>query len=482
MGVTEDAAANLQLWKADPVRMVWDLFGATPDRWQVKALAEFGGTRKSRLSLQACVGPGKSTVLAWAGWHHLLCFGDGQRFPEGAAVSGAGADNLKSGLWKELAVWREASPVLRAAFDLTTESIRSRTHPMLHHLDARTYPKSADSQALGRTLSGLHSPWLIYLLDESGDMPPAVGRAAEQGMSGNPERCVIAMAGNPTSHDGLLFQAAGPQRHLWTVIQITGDPDDADRSPRVDIEWAREQINLYGRENPWVMSALLGLFPPSSINALLGPDEMNAALGKHLREDQYNFSQKRLGIDVARFGDDSTVIFPRQGLAAFPFVVMRNARGPAIAARIIAAKTKWSSEAELIDDTGGWGAGAIDAAQLGGVNLLPINASGSPDDPRYENKRAEMNFRASEWVKRGGALPNSPELVRQACAVTYTFSPRGKFIVEPKEIIKKKLGGKSPDEWDAFCLTFALAEMPASTAILASAAPANIAPDWDPNR
>jgi hypothetical protein len=53
------------------------------------------------------------------------------------------------------------------------------------------------------------------------------------------------------------------------VVSITADPDDPKRTPRVDIEWAREQIKLYGRENPWVMAYILGLFPPGSINALL---------------------------------------------------------------------------------------------------------------------------------------------------------------------------------------------------------------------
>lgn len=467
--------------------MVWDLFGATPDRWQARALEWFavgGGAgdppETRRLSMQACVGPGKSSCLSWMGWNFLLCYGDGTRFPIGVCVSGEGADNLRAGLWKELATWRERSPVLQTAFDLTAEAIRSRTNPLTHYLQARTYSKTADAELQGRALSGLHAPWVLYLLDESGSMPPAVGRVAEQGMSGGPEWCKIVIAGNPTSHDGLLYQAANAQRQLWTVIVVTGDPDDAERSPRVDLAWAREQIALYGRENPWVMSALLGQFPPASINALLGPDEVNAALGKHLRADEYAFSQKRLGIDVARFGDDSTVIFPRQGLAAFRFVVLKGARGPAIAARVIAAKQRWGSEAEFIDDTGGWGAGAIDAAQLGGVQLLPINASGAADDPRYENKRAEMSFRAAEWVKRGGALPNAPDLVRQATAITYTFSLRGKFLVEPKEIIKKKLGGKSPDEWDALCLTFAHAEMPSQVSALATVAPQQLVSDWNP--
>src|SRR5574338_1652203 len=104
---------------------------------------------------------------------------------------------------------------------------------------------------------------------------------------------------------------------MWHTIRITGYPDDHNRSPRIDIDWAREQIKLYGRDNPWVMAYILGKFPPSSINTLLGPDEVAESIGRHLTEDKYGFAQKRIGVDVSRFGDDRTIIFPRQGLSAF---------------------------------------------------------------------------------------------------------------------------------------------------------------------
>jgi len=285
-------------------------------------------------------------------------------------------------------------------------------------------------------------------------------KAAEQGLS-NCAWGKIVIAGNPTSHQGMLHQAVSEQSHLWTVIRITGDPDDPDRSPRIDSGWAAQQIALYGRENPWVMAYILGQFPPTSLNALLGPDEVRAAMGRHLTIDQYESSQKRIGIDVARFGDDSTVLFPRQGLASFQPVEMRNARTTEIAGRIVQAKAKWGSEMELIDDTGGWAAGVIDQARLGGIALVPVNFAGKADDPRYFNKRSEMHFRAAEWVKGGGALPHIPRIVREAVAPTYWFD-HGKLRVTEKDQIKAALGN-SPDYWDALCCSFALVEMPSSS-------------------
>jgi hypothetical protein len=207
-----------------------------------------------------------------------------------------------------------------------------------------------------------------------------------------------------------------------------------------------------------------GKFPPSSINVLLGPDEVSAAMARTMHEEDYKYSQKRLGVDVARFGDDRTVLFPRQGLASFKPVEMRGARTNEIAARIMLAKSKWNQEMEFIDDTGGFGAGVIDSLIQAGQSPIAVNFSGRAIDPRYVNKRAEMWFNMADWVKRGGALPKIPELSRELTAPTYTFQ-NGKFLIEPKDQIKERLG-YSPDLADALALTFALPDMPASVSLL----------------
>lgn len=442
-----------------------DNFGVEPDEWQKKALTAFArkDMAKYRISMQACVGPGKSAILAWCGWNFLSCYGEKGHHPKGAAVS-VTADNLKDNLWPEFSKWQSRSEFLKTAFKWTKERIFAVDHPETWFLSARSYSKSADAEEQGRTLSGLHSKYVLVLIDESGEIPVAVVKAGEQALA---ERDCgfgrIIQAGNPSSLDGLLYAASTTLRHLWDVIRITGDPDDPDRSPRIDIEWAREQIKTYGRENPWVMYSILGQFPPSSINSLLGPDEVADAMKRFHNASEFEFSQKRLGIDVARFGDDRTIIAPRQGLMAFKYVEMRNARTNEIAARVSLAKSKWQSEMEFVDGTGGYGAGVIDSLIQAGHAPLEIHFSGKANDSRYFNKRSEMWFEFANWVKRGGALPNIPELARELTAPTYTFQ-NGKLRLEEKDQIKKRLGF-SPDIADAYALTFALPDMPAALSI-----------------
>ena len=143
------------------------------------------------------------------------------------------------------------------------------------------------------------------------------------------------------------------------------------------------------------------------------------------------------------------------------------------------AKGKWGSEVELIDDTGGFGGGVIDSLLQAGVSSVAVNFASKADDSRYLNKRAEMWFRMAEWVKRGGCLPDIPELVRELTAPTYYFQ-NGRFQIEPKEQIKERLGA-SPDLADALALTFALPEAPSSSSLftLPGAKP-RFKADYDP--
>ena len=457
-----DASSKIREWRNDPVRFARDVFAFEPDAWQAETLQECGKPGRKHIAMKACAGPGKTALLAIIGWHRLACYAGKGEHPKGAAVS-VTKDNLDANLWPELAKWRARSPFLQAAFTWTKSRIFANDHPETWFLDARGYPKTANPDEVGRTLSGLHSEFPFYLIDESGDIPPNMLRSAEQGLTSCKDG-LIATAGNTTSHEGMLYYATTTARDQWYVVTITADPDDPMRTPRVDIEWARQQIEQYGRDNPWVMAYILGQFPPGSLNSLMSLEDVEAAMGRHLPEDAYNWSQKRLGVDVARFGDDRTVIFPRQGLAAFNPVILRHQRTTDIAARVAQAKVKWGSEMEFVDDTGHWGHGVLDGLLASGYSPIGIMFHGKAINPRYANKRAEMWFELAEWIKRGGAIPNIPELVPELTAPTYTLN-QGKIQLEDKDQIKKRIG-RSPDLGDALALTFAYPDAPASMALV----------------
>lgn len=452
MSAIERARDRIRVWRADPVQFVVDNFGVTPDAWQADALIHLGGERnpKRKLCMKACTGPGKSATLAWAGWHRLSCFAAKGEHPKGAALS-ITSDNLKDNLWAELSKWQARSPFLSAAFTWTKEKIYANDHPETWFLSARSFAKDADTEAIGRSLSGLHSQFPFVLLDETGDMPTAVGKAAQQIFTGDPSDAAIIQAGNPTSSTGLLYESC--VNGNWAVITITADPDDPKRTPRVSVEHAREMIATYGRDNPWVMATILGLFPPAGFRSLLGIEDVKAAMDRHYRENQYSAASKILGVDVAREGDDCSVIFPRQGLVSTEPIVLRNSDS-LFGAGIVSKKwIEWGADGCFVDNTGGFGGGWIDQLRVLGRSPIAIHFAGKAVDPRYANKRAEMWFAMAKWIKEGGALPNIPNLIAELTTPTYSFKG-DQFLIEPKEEIKKRLG-RSPDLADALALTFA---------------------------
>jgi phage terminase large subunit len=460
------AAETLLKWRHNTRAFAWDNFKFEPDQWQGEAFDAFDDPTKARISLQACAGPGKTAVEAICGWKFLSCYGDRYEHPKGAATA-ITDQNLHDNLWAEFSKWQQRSEFLASTFTWTHERIFANDHPETWFLAARAWPKSANPEQQGKTLSGLHSKYVLALIDESGAIPETVLRAAEQALSTGPVFGKILQGGNTLSRDGMLYAAASRLRHLWHIIVITGDPDDPRRSPRIDIEWARQQIATYGRDNPWVQAYILGVFPPNSLNALLGDEEVLAAMRLDIPESVYDWAQKRIGIDVARFGDDRTVLFPRQGRRAFAPRIMRHIRDSAVSTDIATAALQMQadlrSEALVMDATGGWAAGARDVLVSAGQSPVSVQFHAPSGDQKYQNRRAEMWFRMAEWVKAGGWLPNIPELVAELTTPTYTYGVAGKFLIEPKDKVKERLG-RSPDLADALALTFAIPERAPATA------------------
>jgi phage terminase large subunit len=445
----ETGQDKITRWRQHPAQMVRDLFNVEPDLWQEDVLEAF--PHKQRIAMKACKGPGKTTVLSWLAWNFLLTRPHAQ-----VAATSITGDNLADGLWKEMSVWQQRSPLLQAAFEWAKQRISSRERPQTWFMSARSWSKSASATEQANALAGLHSDYIMFILDESGGIPDSVMVAAEAALS-SPIEGHILQAGNPTHLEGPLYRASTSSRHLWHVVEITGDPDDPKRSPRVSIEWARQQIQEYGRNNPWVMVNVFGEFPAQSMNTLLGPDDIKNACARSYREDDIRKAARVLGVDVARFGDDASVIWPRQGLVALAPMISRNLTSTAGAGWVSRKWGDWDADVAFIDDTGGYGAGWIDNLQLLNRSPIGVGFATTPNDTRYANKRAEIYFEAAEWIKGGGQLPpmttpGMPELNAAMTRTTYSFKG-DKLLLEPKDIVKEKIGF-SPDEADAFALTF----------------------------
>jgi hypothetical protein len=201
-------------------------------------------------------------------------------------------------------------------------------------------------------------------------------------------------------------------------------------------------------------------FAASQDNVLITIDLASAAAQRELTEADIAGLPKILGVDPARFGDDRSVIIRRQGLAAFPPIVLAGIDNMALAARVAVEINAWQPDAVFCD--AGCGGGVIDRLRQLGHSVIEINFGAKPIDPKFANKRSEMWFLMAEWLKQGGCISNSSELKSELCGPTYSFDVAGRIVLESKDRLKAR-GLRSPDIADALCLTWAAPVAPAST-------------------
>ena len=163
-----------------------------------------------------------------------------------------------------------------------------------------------------------------------------------------------------------------------------------------------------------------------------------------------------LGIDPARFGDDRSVVFRRQGRQAFKPVVYRGIDNMELASRIANLIEEHNPDAVFCD--AGAGSGVIDRLRQLRYDVIEIPFGGKAIKPeQYINRRTEMWWLMKQWVEEGGAIPNDSALKQELATPIYWYDNVGRRVLESKDQIKKRLqGAGSPDLADALALTFAL--------------------------
>lgn len=439
-------ADKLTAWRLDPILFVREVFGAEPDDWQAEVLRAF--PTHQRLALKASKGPGKTTVLSWLGWNFLIT----RSHPKIPCTSITG-DNLRDGLWAEFAKWQNKMPEpLRDLYQWSAERIVNKRFPQTWWASARSWSKGADATQQANTLAGIHEDYVLVLVDEAGGIPDGVVAAAEAALSTGIETKIL-MAGNPTHLEGPLYRACVREKDKWFVKEISGDPDDPKRAKRVDVNWARDQIQKWGKDHPWVLVNVYGKFPPGQSNTMIAWADAEKAMTRNILEAEYIYAPRVIGIDVARFGDDRTVIFPRQGRVAFKPEVYRTQDNMAIAGAAVEMIRRWKPHAIFVDETG-VGSGVVDRLRELKYSIIGVNSSSRASDPRAMNMRAQMWLHMSEWFKAGNVMiPNDEEIARECASPTYKFTSDGQIQVEAKADMKKR-GIASPDLADALALTF----------------------------
>ncbi len=240
-------------------------------------------------------------------------------------------------------------------------------------------------------------------------------------------------------------------------LQAEGDPDwaalrfpvtETNVLPAEEVAKVREEQS----DNKFRQEYLCD-FTASADDTLMALDDVAAAMSRKENEFDVAGMPVVLGVDVARFGADSSVIFRRQGLQAFPPLAFRRMDNMELADRIAAEIARRKPDAVFID--AGQGQGVIDRLRHLGHAVAEVPFGGAAlRDRRFANRRAEMWYGVREWLKDGGRLPHDEWLKAELTAPTYSFDASGRIRLEAKDDIKARLN-RSTDLADALALTFA---------------------------
>lgn len=429
-----------------------------PEQWQIKVLCDIRDGLKTpdeaiREAIASGHGVGKSTLVSW------IILWAVSTYPDTRGVVTANTENqLKTKTWAELGKWYQLF-IGKHLFKHTATAIfyDDEAHEKTWRIDMIPW-----SERNTEAFAGLHNKGrrILVVFDEASAIPDIIWETAEGALTDAGTQIIWLVCGNPTRNTGRFKECfpGGKFAKMWKTQRVDSRTISFTNKKQIDA-W----IEAYGEDSDFVRIRVLGIFPKVGEMEFFSAAEVEAAMS---REDVVaDFTDPlAIGVDVARFGANASVIFPRRGRDARsnPRRRYQGLDTVSLALKVQEAHNELNSNGIFVDG-GGVGGGVVDNLrnmhlfifdiQFGGKPTLDAASTGTQGE-KYANKRAEMYGAGRAWIRNGGALPNDPDLKEQLLSITYTFNRKDEIILTSKEDMMKD-GKPSPDDADAFVLTFA---------------------------
>lgn len=329
----------------------------------------------------------------------------------------------------------------------TSITVRDPEHAKLWRADMVPWSKE-NTEAF----AGLHNQGkrILLIFDEASAIDESVWQVAEGAMTDESTEIIFLAFGNPTQNVGRFRECFGKFKHRWKTFQI--DSRNVEGTNKAQIaKW----IEDYGEDSDFVRVRVRGEFPRAGSTQFIASDVVSSA--RHYKAEGYGTLPKVLSIDVARFGDDQTVIGTRQGRCARILSKYRGLDTVQVAERVIEWMSKERPDAVIIDGDG-IGAGVIDQIKYRGFGdrLFEFHGGAAANDASaYFNRRAEVWGAMRDWLRAGAEIPDDPELEADLTGPEYGFSNKSQLQLERKDDMKKR-GLSSPDCGDMLSMSFAV--------------------------
>ena len=438
---------RIPVYQKNPVLFAKEVLSFKPDPWQADVMMDLANNRM--VSVRSGHGVGKScvesTVLLW----FLSCF----KFPKIIATAPT-RQQLNDILWSEVEKWRAKSPLLKEILTWT------KTYIYMNGYEKRWFAVAKTASA-PENMQGFHEDNMLIIVDEASGVEDDIMEALLATLSGANNK--LLMCANPTKLTGAFYDSHNRDRSLYKCHKVSSLD-----SPRTNKDNIASFIRKYGEHSNVVKVRVYGDFPEQENDVFIPLPLIEQSVVTEIEND--NIAKISLGVDVARYGDDETIIASSVG-GKIELPVIRHGQnlmrtvGDIVVQyrRLVEEYPQYKGVITCnIDDTG-LGGGVTDRLEevkreerLRRLEIVPVNFGTNPPQDGSEVHYQDISTYMWATVRslmqnKEISLPNDEELIAQFSVRKYSVLSNGKLLLESKKEMKSR-GIKSPDRGDAVAL------------------------------
>lgn len=464
--IEEDLIAWLGSVSGDPLAYVMGCFpwgepdsrlaqSTGPEPWQRELLERI---RDGLLTAEGAIleatasghGVGKSALVSW-----LIKWAADTKPDTRGVITANTETQLKTKTWSELGKWHHMS-LTKDVFKLTATAYFHPNHERTWRIDMVPW-----SERNTEAFAGLHNQGrrILVIFDEASAIPDVIWETTEGALTDKDTQILWLVFGNPTRNIGRFKECfpGGVFAPYWRSRQV-----DSREISFTNKEQIARWIRAYGDDSDFVRIRVYGMFPRVGEMEFFNSEDVDAAMA---RESAVGISDPlALGVDVARYGKNASVIYPRKGRDARSYERQRfqGLSTVQLAERVFEANFAYHADGIMVDG-GGVGGGVVDNIRARALHCFDVQFGSKDDTPhfvwgsegeRYANKRGGMYGACRAWLK-SGMLPDDPALRKQFAAIRYTLNKKDEIQLVSKEDMMKLDPDLELDDIDALVLTFA---------------------------
>ncbi len=449
--------SRLLVYKKNPVVFAEEVLHFKADEWQKQALMDLATNPK--VAIKSGQGVGKTGLEAVALLWFLCCY----PYPRVVATAPT-RQQLNDVLWSEVSKWIGKSPLLTEILKWTKTYIYMIGNEKRWFAVARTATKAENMQ-------GFHEDNMLFIVDEASGVADPIMEAILGTLSGVNNK--LLLCGNPTRTSGTFYDAFNADRSIYKCHTVSSL-----NSARTNKQNIQSLIRKYGEDSNVVLVRVFGEFPKQEDDVFIALSLLEHCCMLDLEES--TIKRISFGVDVARFGNDETVIAQNiNGDITFPVIFRGQSLMTTVGKIVLLYKKmisdypKYKGKIYINIDDCGLGGGVTDRLEelrqeerLTRMVVVPVNAASKvPDDivedgnskvkacDVYDNLTTYLWGNVKELMRKDAIrLQNDNELIAQFSSRKYKLTSRGKMLLESKDDMKKR-GLSSPDRADATALS-----------------------------